>query len=225
MKSTLLFTIALAFSLPAFATAADKPHAVFVCGTPHYNPTATMPPLAKELAKHGFKTTVISPDYNPEKDPKGLPGLEALADADIAIFFLRFLTLPEDQVKLIENYLKSGNPVVGFRTTTHAFTYPKDDPLARLDNGFGKDAMGSQYFIHSSGTTEVSIAKGAAKHEILTGYDQTKPLGTDGTLYLSELPEDATVLLTGTGEFNKTDTLTNGFGTVELEKIMTDDIA
>ncbi|MHC4780969.1 MAG: ThuA domain-containing protein, partial [Planctomycetota bacterium] len=151
MKTVLL--IALSFAFIQFAPAKDKPHAVFICGTPHYNPQATMPPLAKQLETFGFKTTVISPDYNPEKNEKGLHGLEALADADVAIFFLRFLTLPENQVKLIEDYLESGKPVVGFRTTSHAFNYPKDHPLARLNDGFGRDAIGTKYFIHGNTPT------------------------------------------------------------------------
>ena len=68
-----------------------------------------MPPLAEQLEEnHGWKTTVIMPEGNPEKNPKGIAGLEALKEADVAIFYLRFLTLPEDQLAHIEKYLKSG---------------------------------------------------------------------------------------------------------------------
>ena len=104
-------------------TTADetKPHAVFVVGTPHYNPIGTIPDLAKQLEQYGFKTTVILPQENPEKNPKGLYGLGALKKADVAIFYLRFLTLPDNQLKFITDYLESGKPVVGFRTSTHAF--------------------------------------------------------------------------------------------------------
>ena len=52
-----------------------QPHAVFVIGTPHYNPGSTMPPLAKQLERFGFRTTVVLPEGNPEKNPKGIPGL------------------------------------------------------------------------------------------------------------------------------------------------------
>ena len=182
-----------------------------------------MPPLAKQLKDNfGFKTTVVSTNYNPEKNAEGIPGLDALADADVAIFFLRFLTLPEDQLAHIESYLKSGKPVVGFRTSTHAFSYPKEHKLAKWNDGFGLDAMGSKYFIHGYGGTDVSKA---ADHEILTGVDLAQPRAAAGTLYLSAIPDDATSLLSGTGKFKKAGTVKNGFGTHELKTEMTDDVA
>ena len=69
---------------------AEKPHAVIVVGTHHYSPNKTMPPFAAELERLGFETTTINPAWNPEKDKRGLPGLEALEDADVAVFFTRF---------------------------------------------------------------------------------------------------------------------------------------
>ncbi|MFT5470314.1 MAG: azurin [Verrucomicrobiales bacterium] len=224
MKSLRILTfLACALGLVLPAAAQDKPHAVFVIGTPHYNPAATMPPLAKQLEENfGFKTTVVSTDYNAEKNAKGIPGLEVLAEADVAIFFLRFLTLPENQMAHIDAYLKSGKPVVGFRTSTHAFSYPKDHKLASWNHGFGLDAMGSKYFIHGQGATQVSKA---ADHEILTGIDLAKPRAAAGTLYLSELPDSATVLLTGEGTFKRTGTIKNGFGTHKITSEMTDDVA
>ncbi len=205
--------------------AAKKPHAVFVVGTHHYSPQLSMPLLAAELEKHGFETTVVAADYDPEKSPRGIGGLNALRRADVAIFFMRFLTLPPKQLKHIERYLESGKPVVGFRTSTHAFIYPEGDELAKWNDGFGRDALGSKYFIHTSGPTDVSAAPGGAGHEILTGVDLAKARRAAGTLYLAELPEDAKVLLRGTSESRKTGTVTNMFGTHEMAKVMTDDVA
>lgn len=202
--------------------AEDKPHAVFVIGTPHYNPAATMPPLAEQLEGFGFQTTLVQPQVNPEKNPDGIPGLEALKDADIAIFYLRFLTLPEDQLQHILDYLKSGKPVVGFRTSTHAFIYPEDSPLAKWNNDFGTRALGSRYFIHGVDGTSVTLA---TSHEILTGFDPSKPLEAAGTLYLADLPKDAQVLLRGTGAFKRTGEVTNMFGTHQIEPTMTQDLA
>lgn len=202
----------------------EKPHAVFVVGTPHYNPAASLPPLATQLEKNfGWRTTVLATDDNPEKNAEGIPGLEALQDADVAIFYLRFLTLPEAQLKHLTDYLESGKPVVAFRTTSHAFAYPADSPLAEWNDGFGKRATGTRYFIHGAGPTQVARARN--DHEILTGVDLTKPRQAAGTLYLSELPKNATVLLEGTGRFKRTGTVKNGFGTHELKAEMTDDVA
>ena len=56
----------------------EKPNAVFVVGTHHYSPQKSIPMLASEIERFGFKITVINPDWDPEKDERGLPGLEAL---------------------------------------------------------------------------------------------------------------------------------------------------
>lgn len=201
------------------------PHAVFVVGTPHYNPFATMPPLAEQLERFGFRTTVVLPSYDPEKEERGLPGLDALQDADVAILFVRFLTLPDDQLQVLRRYLQSGKPVVGIRTSTHAFAYPNSSPRARWNDGFGRRALGSKYFIHLAGSTEVSLAPGAADHPILTGVDLSQPRTAAGTLYLAAPPDDAEILLHGTGKSNRIGTVTNGFGTHELKEVMTDDVA
>ena len=156
---------------------AKKPLIVFVTGDHEYSGEITMPILAAELEKnYGFRTKVLkaSPDHNSEEN---IPGLEALKDADVAVFFLRWRRLPTDQVKHIENFLKTGKPVVGFRTTTHAFNYPKGHELEKWNAfgemvfnappGWGGEAKHTHYGHESS--TDVNIISAAAKNPILTG--------------------------------------------------------
>lgn len=159
-------------------TANDKsPLIVFVTGDHEYSGEATLPLIASELEKnYGFRTRVLkaSPDHNSEEN---IPGLEALKDADVAVFFLRWRRLPADQVKHIEDYLNTGKPVVGFRTTTHAFNYPKGHPLEKWNSfgelafntppGWGGKANHTHYGHESS--TDVSIISEAAKNPILLG--------------------------------------------------------
>ncbi len=228
MKCITIFSLLVLF-LGLFSSnlllAEKKPHAVFVVGTPHYNPGQSMPQLAKEMEAFGFDTTVVSAPGNPERNKMGIPGLEKLKSADVAIFYLRFLTLPKDQLKHVTDYLESGKPVVGFRTSTHAFAYPKSSPEAKWNDGFGREALGSKYYIHLQGQTEVSIAKSAAKHPILNGFDTSKPVTASGTLYLVQPPKDATILLNGTGHSRKVGKATNAFGTHNLQKTMTEEVA
>ncbi len=219
-----LFIGALGF-LSTGETAAQentKPHAVFIVGTPHYDPISTMPELAKQLERAGFRTTVVLPKGNPEKNPTGMLGLEALSQADVAIFCMRFLTLPDDQLKFITDYVESGKPVVGFRTSSHAFIYPKGDPRAKWNDGFGRDVLGSQYYIHLRGKTNISKANG---HPILKGVNLKQFKTAAGSLYLAKPPAAATVLLNGTGKSNKTGSVTNMFGTHELKPQMTQPVA
>ncbi len=150
---------------------------VFVTGDHEYSGESTLPILAAELEKnYGMRTKVLkaTPNQNSEEN---IPGLEALQDADLAVFFLRWRRLPENQVAYIDAYLKSGKPVMGFRTSSHAFNYPKGHPLEAW-NAFGERALGSppgwggaakhSHYGHES-TTDVRIVPEAAKHPILTG--------------------------------------------------------
>lgn len=159
----------------------DKlPLVVFVTGDHEYSGETTMPLFAAELEKNYDMRTVVlksSPDQNAEEN---IPGLEALKEADLAIFFLRWRRLPEDQVAFIDEYLKSGKPVIGFRTSTHAFNYPKEHALFSW-NAFGERAFGAPpgwggaakhtHYGHES-STDVSVIANAADHPVLKGVDE-----------------------------------------------------
>lgn len=169
----------IASQLPIHTNAqtAKKPLVVFVTGDHEYSGELTLPLIAAELERHyGIQTKVLksTPDYNGETD---IPGLESLRDADLAVFFLRWRQLPQNQLDYIDAYLKSGKPVMGFRTTTHAFNYPAGDPRIRW-NSFGEFAFGAPpgwggkaqhtHYGHLS-TTDVTVIPEAAKNPILTG--------------------------------------------------------
>ncbi|MEP4077023.1 DUF7133 domain-containing protein [Haloferula sp.] len=205
------------------AHSAEKPHAVILVGTHHYTPQKSMPGFAAELERLGFRTTVINPDWDAEKDKRGLPGLEALDDADVCVFFVRFLKLDDEQLGKITKFVESGKPVVAFRTSTHGFNYPKSSPHHALNLDFGREVLGSPYRIHLAGKTDVEIAEGAEKHPILTGVEPGS-WESPGTLYLTALEPGAKPLLMGTGR-SKPGTRKNGFGTHELKAEMTDTIA
>lgn len=161
----------------ALAQAKNKPLIVFVTGDHEYSGEFTLPLIAAELEKnYGFRTKVLKayPNQNAEKD---IPGLEALQEADLAVFYLRWRQLPPDQLAHIEKYLKSGKPVMGFRTTTHAFNFPKGDASERW-NAFGEFALNAPpgwggkaahtHYGHES-STDVSVIEAAKKHPILRG--------------------------------------------------------
>ena len=170
-------TMALVLAAAALAgAAAGKPHVVIVTGDHEYSGEQTLPILAQGLEKqYGFRCTLLkaSPDQNAEEN---IPGLEALGHADLAIFFLRWRRLPKDQLAHIQAYVRSGKPLFGFRTSSHAFNYPKGHEL-EVWNRWGSEAFGSPpgwgaeghtHFGHES-STDVSVIPTAAAHPILTG--------------------------------------------------------
>ncbi len=182
-----------------------KPLVVFVAGDHEYSGEQTLPLIAAELEKnYGVRTQVLKsfPDQNAEKN---IPGLEALRDADLAVFFLRWRQLPPDQLQYLDEYLNSGKPVMGFRTSTHAFNFPKGH-ASEAWNAFGERAFGSPpgwgkaghtHYGHKS-TTDVTVIAEAAKHPILTGV----PSAFHAASWLYRVrpdypPQDATPLLMG----------------------------
>lgn len=159
--------------------APERLHVVFVTGDHEYSSEETMPLIAAELERHyGMQTTVLksSPDENAEEN---IPGLEALDKADAAVFFLRWRRLPAAQLEHIRRYLDAGKPVVAFRTTTHAFNYPKGHELEKW-NRFAADYLGAPpgwgnghtHYGHTS-STDVSVIPAAASDPILAGVDKS----------------------------------------------------
>ena len=208
----------------ATADDADKPHAVIVVGTLHYSPELTMPVFAKELERFGFRTTVVMGEGNPEKKTESvLPGIEALADADLAIFFMRFLKLPDEEWQPIEDYLKSGKPVIGLRTANHSFKYPKDHPRFAWNDDFGRRALGTPYVVHQASATKISVVQDAAKHPIMTNVTK-KNWVSPGTLYLTQLEDGCIPLVTGSGD-GRARTLKKAFGTIEVKPHESDVVA
>ncbi|MGE0128171.1 MAG: ThuA domain-containing protein [Blastocatellales bacterium] len=169
-----------AFALLAlFAGASKSPHVVFVTGDHEYSSEETMPIIAAELEKrYGIRATVLKayPDENAEEN---IPGLEALGKADAAVFFLRWRRLPKEQLEHIRKYLDSGKPVVAFRTTTHAFNYPKGHELEKW-NAFAADYLGAppgwgggHYHYGHRSSTDVTVNPAAANDPILTGVEKS----------------------------------------------------
>ena len=160
----------------AFAQIKIKPLVVFVTGDHEYSGEETLPLIATELEKnYGLNTKVLkaSPNQNAENN---IPGLEILAKADLVVFFLRWRQLPVKQLEFIDKYLKSGKPVMGFRTSTHAFNFPKGHESEKW-NAFGEFALnappgwgkaGHTHYGHKS-TTDVSVIEAVKKHPVLRG--------------------------------------------------------
>ncbi|HUV64549.1 MAG TPA: ThuA domain-containing protein [Sedimentisphaerales bacterium] len=165
-------------------------HIVFLVGDEEYRSEDSMPQLAKILAvRHGFKCTVLfavnkeTGEIDPQT-PDNIPGLEALDTADLMVMFLRFRELPDEQMKHIIDYTNSGKPVVGLRTSTHAFNYRKrkDSPYAKyscqskeFDGGYGRQVLGetwiNHYGRHQQESTRGLIAEGMESHPIVRGID------------------------------------------------------
>lgn len=230
MKLPRLTALVAFLAIPSFAFADDKPivleggdgpgkgkHVVLISGDQEYRSEEAIPQLAKILSKHhGFKCTVLftvdPKDGTVNPNINNIPGLEALKTADLMVIFTRFLALPDDQLEHIYYYLAVGKPVVGLRTSTHAFNgIPGTSKFAKFNNGsnvkgweggFGKHILGEKWVNHHGahgreGTRGI-IAKGQEKHPILKGIEPGSIFGTTDVYTVTlPLPGDSTPLVLG----------------------------
>ncbi len=153
-------------------------HIVFVMGDEEYRSEESMPMLAQIAHREmGAKISLCYPlDEKGNVDPNRqdhIAGLEALETADLMVMFTRFRALPENELKYITDYAETGKPIIGFRTSTHAFLYEKDSSLQRMNDQWPTKVFGQQWITHhghfddgANPLTSVSLIKDK-QHAIL----------------------------------------------------------
>lgn len=118
-----------------------------------------------------------------------LPGLEALDDCDVALFFTRRLTIDGDQLERVKRYVLAGRPLVGVRTASHGFQNWLE---------FDELVLGGNYRGHFRNdlSQRARVVPGTKGHPIVRGIDT---IASRGSLYkTSPLAPDAIVLLEST---------------------------
>ena len=175
-------------------------HVVLIAGDEEYRSEEGLPMLAKILSRHGFRCTVLfSVDsdgtINPN-DGASLSHPEALDSADAIVMLIRFRHYPDAVMARFEAAVKRGVPLIGLRTSTHAFSGLKGTYASY--NSFGKDVLGEGWVSHW----------GSHKHEATRGVVEPANRGNlvlrgvadvfgDTDVYEAHPPADATILLRG----------------------------
>lgn len=218
---TLLTTGTLAIAASASDWVTYEPKAgtahgkqiVLLAGDEEYRSEEGLPMLAKILSqRHGFQCTVLF-SINPADgtiDPNNqtnVPGLKALAAADLVVNQFRFRELPDADMKYFVDYLNSGKPMIVVRTGTHAFSYTrnKHSPYAKYHwqakgGGFGGLTVGETWTYHHGDhgkeATRGLVEGRNRQHPILRGV--TDIFGpTDVYGVNPDFPADAIVLVEG----------------------------
>ena len=194
-------------------------HVVFISGDEEYRSEEGLPQLGKILAQHhGFKCTVLFPvnPTNNEIDPnfgKNIPGTAELNSADLMVILARFRDLPDEQMKPIDDFLMAGKPVIGLRTSTHAFNVAKGKTYARYsynfrgdqpewEQGFGRLVLGETWISHHAGhkseATRGLFAPDAKGNPLLNGIKDGEIFAvTDVYGVRLPLPGDSKPLILG----------------------------
>ncbi len=225
--------IAIAFSANSGIKGEDEPWVVYegtsgpgqgksivlISGDEEYRSEEALPQLGEILAeRHGFRCTVLfaidpkTGDINPNHG-NNIPGLEALDTADLMVIFTRFRDLPDKQMQHVDDFLRSGKPVIGLRTSTHAFNISGDKLWAHYGNGysgeksawsdgFGRLVLGEKWISHHGHhkheSTRGLLAEGVRDHPILRGIDDGSIWGpTDVYGVRLPLPGDSQPLVLG----------------------------
>jgi len=179
-----------------------RPHVAVIMAEDEYRTNESLPTFALTNLGPEFKLSYVHGD---EKDRHNLPGIEVLNEADVAIISVRRRVLPKSQMDVIRKFIAAGKPIIGIRTTSHAFSLSLRGDKQPPDGyeaweKFDPEVIGGHYTGHHGDgpKTTVTVASGAERHAILRDVEVAKLVG-HGSLYKSApLAKTATPLLIGT---------------------------
>ncbi|MBM3986983.1 MAG: ThuA domain-containing protein [Planctomycetes bacterium] len=138
-------------------------HVVLIAAEDEYRSEEALPMLARILStRFGYACTVlfaidpatglIQPDFQ-----TNIPGTHLLSSADMLVIHARFRHLPDEQMAALIDYTNSGRPILGLRTSTHAFRSERGStsPFAKWawdsespKGGWGQAVLGETWISH-----------------------------------------------------------------------------
>ena len=171
-------------------------HIVFLAGDHEYRSEEILPAMARLMAwHHGFLTTTLftlNDEGFIEPGSSNMRGLQVLEDADLVVMGLRFQDFPQEEMQHFVDYLERGGPVIGIRTSTHAFA-GIEGPFERFNwnyegedwhLGFGRQVLGEtwagHYGTNHQQSSNLLIEEGMGEHPILTGVGRFEAAGMPG---------------------------------------------
>jgi type 1 glutamine amidotransferase/nicotinamidase-related amidase len=181
---------------------------VFVVAENEYDADRTLPEFVRQLqGKYNFSCEFALgvAKSNDPKDRNDISNMGLLADADLAIVYVRRRALPAEQMKYLHNHIKSGKPLIGLRTASHAFSIPKEKPEPPYVDWpeFDHDVLGGNYQGHHGNKgdngprTYVWVEPKMQSHPILAGVGGGEFHVRSWLYKTSPLTGTTTVLMTG----------------------------
>ena len=179
-----------------------RPSLLIIMAEREYKTNQTLPAFAQKHLGHLFRVDYV---HASEKDRNDLPGIEAVARADIILISVRRRLLPSPKMKLLIDFARNGKPIVAIRTASHAFAMRKKgewkDDLVEWSE-FDHKIIGGNYTGHHGNGPRVGLSSpaGAGSHPILKGVDLGKLKGCGSLYKTTPLAKSATELVRGTIE-------------------------
>ena len=177
-----------------------RPHLVMLIGEVEYDTKTTLPEFARQHLSD-FHVSFVHAD---DEDKNSFPGIEVLEQADLLLISVRRRTPPTGQLKVIRDYVKSGRPIVGIRTASHAFalrgeTAPPSGHLAWPE--FDAEVLGGNYTGHHGNKKDdderTYIWASNADHPVLTGVVAKERVAESHLYKTSPLAPGTEILMMG----------------------------
>ena len=173
-----------------------RPKIVFMIGEREYLTAKTLPAYAdlNLLKKYRLEYLFAEDGKSDFGDVKN-----ALSDADLLFLSVRRRALNNGDMSVVKKFINDGKPVIGIRTSSHAFSLRGKAPPKgyKLWEEFDQQVFGGNYTNHY-GNEFLAIANVCEiDHPILEGV-AAKSFDTGGSLYkVMPLKDTTTVLLNG----------------------------
>lgn len=173
---------------------------VVLAGEGEYRSDQTMWTVAEDLrAELAAEVTYLVPDVladQPDFPESSFGGLAEVDSADLLVVYTRWRRLPDGEMARLAAYRDRGGPVLGLRTSTHAFHFPEGSRWASWNDGFGRDVLGTPWVSHHghASSTVVSRIPGV-EHPVLDGMPDR--FHSRSWLYRVRLSPGCTPLLHG----------------------------
>jgi hypothetical protein len=202
-----------------FRFSGDDRHIIaFVAAEGEYRSNQRLPEFARELLlNEGVNCEfALGEPFREGEFRHNIENLQILNDADLAIFSVRRRALDADKMDLIRNFVNSDRPILGIRTSSHAFDVRNKIPreIKGLADVEGKDTLyldqwpefdervlGGNYqghYGHLQKSSRIGIVPGMQGHPILRGFPSEGYMSPSWLYRNTPLrSENIQVLLTG----------------------------
>ena len=176
----------------------QRPHVVMVIAEDPYDTKTTLPRFALSRLGRDFRVTILHAD---ERNRNSIPGLRHIEQADVLLLSVRRRVLPTEEMQWIRDYVASGKPVIGLRTSSHAFALREGQPESGYADwpSFDAEVFGGNYrgSYPDALRSTVRLAEGVTSQPLMRGVS-SQPFTQGGHMYKTgPLREGTTVLLEG----------------------------
>ncbi|XZE44504.1 ThuA domain-containing protein [Pirellulaceae bacterium SH467] len=177
-----------------------RPTVAILMAEDEYSTEKTLPPWSIQQLGKEYRLRWI---FGSETEPAVVPGIEAIRDADVLLVSVRRRPLVAESLEIVREFEKTGKPMIGIRTASHAFSLRKGatPPGVASWPEFDAEVWGGSYTNHYANDLETTVDVAMdASHSILKNWE-SKPNGgyvSKGSLYqVSPLKSGTQPLLMG----------------------------